>query len=55
MRHIYLSEGRKTRVISVGIAAVISLYLLVVFVAEPLRSFAATTANTVVTYNITTA
>ena len=55
MGHPYLSEARKTRVASVGIAATVSLYLLVVFIAEPLRSFAATTANTVVTYSITSA
>ena len=40
---------------SVGTAAVVSLYLLVAFVAEPLRSFAATTANTVVIYTVTSA
>lgn len=53
MSSLTLSQDRKTRVLSVGAAAAASLYMLVVFVAEPMRTLAATTANTVVTYTIT--
>ena len=55
MGTLSLSQGREMRVLSVGVAAVASLYLLVVFVAEPMRSLASNTANTVVTYNVTSA
>ena len=49
-----LSKERQTKVWSVGTAAAVSLYLLVVFIAEPLRSLAATDTS-VVTYNVTSA
>ena len=49
-----LSQDRKAKVLSVGAAAAASLYLLVVFVAEPLHSLAATDTS-VVTYNVTSA
>lgn len=48
MQHAYIAPTRRIRVITVGLAATISLYLLLVLVAEPLRTVAATTANTVV-------
>lgn len=53
MGHNFLSPGRRSRVLSVGLAATASLYVLVVFVAEPLRSLAATTADTVVQFTVT--
>ena len=53
MGHSFLSPGRRARVLSVGLAATMSLYVLVVFVAEPLRAFGATTANTVVQFDVT--
>ena len=53
MSRLPLSRDRKTRVLSVGTAAAVALYLLIVFVAEPMRSLAATTADTVVTYTVT--
>ncbi len=55
MSSFTLSQGRMSRVLSVGAASAASLYLLVVFVAEPMRSLAATTADTVVTYTVTSA
>lgn len=48
-----LTSNRRTRVLSVALAATASLYLLVVFVAEPLRTLAATTADTVVQFQVT--
>lgn len=39
-----LTPGRTIRVFTVGIAAVISLYAIVAFLAEPLRTLAANTA-----------
>ena len=42
-----LTSGRRTRVLTVGLAATLSLYLLMVFVAEPMRSLAATDDTTV--------
>ena len=44
---LVLTSSRRTRVLTVGLAAIISLYFLMVFVAEPLRSFAATDTTTV--------
>ena len=48
----YFSPGRRVRAISVALAATASLYLMVVFVFEPLRSLAAT-ADTVVQMTVT--
>ncbi|OGJ62142.1 hypothetical protein A3A67_05375 [Candidatus Peribacteria bacterium RIFCSPLOWO2_01_FULL_51_18] len=48
-----LSTERRSRVISVAVAAAVSLYFLVVFVAEPLRTLAATTASTWVQFTVT--
>jgi hypothetical protein len=50
---IPLTAGRKARVLSVGFAATISLYLLVIFIAEPLQAFASQSANTVVQMTVT--
>jgi hypothetical protein len=55
MKHSILTSQRRTRVLSVALTATASLYLLVVFVAEPLRTLAATTADTVVQFQITSA
>jgi len=55
MRQTTLSSDRRLRVLTVGVAAAASLYMLVAFVAEPLRTLAATTADTVVTFNVTSA
>lgn len=41
-----LSQERKMRVLAVGISAMVSLYFLAAFVAEPLRGFAATATDT---------
>jgi hypothetical protein len=50
-----LSAHRRSRVLTVGIAATISLYALVVLVAEPLKTLAATTADTIVQFTVTSA
>jgi hypothetical protein len=42
-----LSAERRTRVLTVGIAATVSLYALVLVCAEPLRSFAASSSSDV--------
>ena len=55
MRHSYLSPERRVRALSVGLAATTVLYALVVFVAEPLKSLAATTADTIVQFTVTSA
>jgi hypothetical protein len=49
-----LTSRRRTRVLTVGLAAVISLYVLMVFVAEPLRTLAAVDYTTV-TLQVTSA
>jgi hypothetical protein len=48
MKGICLSPQRRIRVLTLGLTAAISLYALLIVVAEPLRTVAATTANTVV-------
>ena len=53
LQHAIISSGRKHRVITVGIAATISLYALLTFVAEPLRAVGATTYDTVVQFTVT--
>jgi hypothetical protein len=55
MGHSYLSPERRVRVLSVGLAATMSLYALVVLVAEPLKTLAATTADTIVQFTVTSA
>lgn len=55
MGHTLLSPNRRSRVLSVGLAATAALYVLTVFVAEPLRTFGATTADTVVQFTVTSA
>lgn len=55
MGNSLLTPGRRSRILSVGMAATAALYVLTVFVAEPLRSFAQTTANTVVQFTVTSA
>jgi hypothetical protein len=52
MKFIFLSEERRTRVFTVGISAAFLLYLLVVLIAEPLRTFANTTAATWVSFEV---
>lgn len=55
MGHSYLSSERRVRVLSVGLSATIALYAIVVLVAEPLRSLAQTSDETVVTFTVTSA
>lgn len=54
-RSLVLPYHRRSRVVSVGIAATVSLYVLVAFVAEPLRTLGATTDDTVVQFTVTSA
>lgn len=55
MTHTTLVPHRRARVLTVGLAATASLYVIVAFVAEPLRTLAATTADTVVQFTVTSA
>jgi len=55
MGHSKLSAERRVRVLSVGLSATLALYALVIFVAEPLKTFGQTTANTVVQFTVTSA
>ncbi len=47
-----LSPERRMNVLSVGFSAALCLYMLMAFVAEPARTLAATSANTVVSLEI---
>jgi hypothetical protein len=56
MLKLSLSSERRIRVVTVGIAATVSLYALVLVCAEPLRSFAAAQSSNVdVTLNVANA
>ena len=55
MGHSHLSADRRIRVLSVGLSATIALYAIVVLVAEPLRSLAQTSDETLVTFTVTSA
>ncbi len=55
MKRSSLSPNRRARVLTVGMAATASLYVLVAFVAEPLKTLGATTADTVVQFTVTSA
>lgn len=48
-----MPRHRRERAISVGLIATVALYLLVVFVAEPLRALGQTTDTTVVQFVVT--
>ena len=48
-----ITPARRTRVLTVGLAATASLYLLMVFVAEPMRSLAQQVDTTTVTLVVT--
>lgn len=50
---LHLLPHRRSRVLSVGLAATASLYVLTVFVAEPLRALGQATADTVVQFTVT--
>jgi hypothetical protein len=47
-----LSPERRMNVLSIGFSAALCLYMLMAFVAEPARTLAATSANTVVSLEI---
>lgn len=55
MGHSHLSADRRVRALSVGLSATLALYALVIFVAEPLKTLGATTADTVVQFTVTSA
>ena len=55
MEHSRLSSERRIRVLSVGLTATLALYALVVFVAEPMKTLGATTADTIVQFTVTSA
>jgi len=48
MKKQYLAPGRSIRVFTVGVAATISLYLLIIFLAEPLHTLAVSSTSTTV-------
>lgn len=49
----HFNRKRSDRAVVLGATATVLLYLLLVLIAEPLRSFAATTADTVVQFTVT--
>lgn len=48
-----MSSRRRERALTLGLIATVTLYLIVVLIAEPLRSLAQTSDETVVTFTVT--
>lgn len=49
----YFSEKRAEKALVLAVSSTVLLYLLLILVAEPLRAFGATTADTVVQFQVT--